>query len=49
MVLSRFSDLERDYACHERVEYEQLSASVAIATMQLLANYSHTKESQRML
>ena len=41
MVLSRFSDLERDHACHERVEYEQLSASVAIATMQLLANYLH--------
>ena len=42
MVLSRFRDLERDYACQENEEHEQLSAFMA--TMQLLlANYSHTK------
>jgi len=47
MVLSRFKDLEWDYACQENVEYEQLSAFMA--TMQLLANYSHTKENRRTL
>jgi len=45
----RFSDLERDYACQENVEYEQLAAFVATTCTQLLANYTHVKESWRML
>ena len=38
------SDLERDYACQK---YEQLAAFVAIT--QLLVNYTHAKEKQRLL
>ena len=38
----RFGDLERDYARQENMEYEQIAAFVA--TTQLLANYSRTKE-----
>ena len=38
----RFSDLEGDYACQENVENKQLAAFMA--TTQLLARYSHAKE-----
>ena len=37
----RFSDLERDYASQENVEYEQLAAFMAT---QLLANSTHVRK-----
>ena len=40
----RFIDLEWDYARQEHVEYVKFAAFVA--TMQLLASYSHVKENR---
>ena len=45
--VSRFSDLEQDYAHQENMECEQLAAFVA--TTQLLATCTHAKEKRRTL
>ena len=46
-LILRSSDVERDYACQENVDYEKLAAFVAAT--QVLANYSRAKENRGTL